>query len=451
MTAAGGHRRWLIVSYFSRIDGMACAQHIDDRIPSLQARGVEPLMLTGICGQRWPGMTHVTAPSVAPSGVRFELRHLRKKGRIGSVWAGLLSLLVLPFYLLEKLLMDLDSQWSWFPLAITRGVRLCRQYKPEVIYSTGGPPSAHLAAAIIARRCQVPWYAEFQDPLVHEDWLRSRRAYRAYAWLERLVCARADGVVFLTDGARKNADARTALGRRGHVVYPGADPGAMPAVDHVRRAHCHFAHFGSLGGSRNLCAFLEGLRLALQEHPELSSVLRLDLYGSCDAVSRRLIQAFGHPDMFQDFGRVLRRDSLVAMKQCDVLLLIQNTELFSTETIPSKTYEYLHAGRPVLALVHHNPELAQMLLEQGHRVVAADDPVEIRAAILECHQAWAAQGMNRPPSASPYTVDAAVDRLMHLSSQSAGPCTSQTPWGAATPSGGKPPMDHSHALHFNGA
>jgi len=29
MSSVPGSRRWLVLSYFSRIDGMACAQHID--------------------------------------------------------------------------------------------------------------------------------------------------------------------------------------------------------------------------------------------------------------------------------------------------------------------------------------------------------------------------------------------------------------------------------------
>jgi hypothetical protein len=145
-------RRWLILSYFSGIDGMACAQHIDDRLSLLPERGITPLLLTGICGKARADRVTVQVPSVAPSGVRFELRHLRRRISPLKIAGPFLNLLLLPFYVLEKLLINLDSQWSWFPLAILRGRQLCRRYRPEIIYSTGGPASAHLAAAVIARR-----------------------------------------------------------------------------------------------------------------------------------------------------------------------------------------------------------------------------------------------------------------------------------------------------------
>lgn len=406
--------RWLILSYFSRIDGMACAQHIDDRIANLRARGIEPLMLTGVCGQHWSDLVHQRAISVSPSGLRFELRHLKKRGGMTRLWAGLLNLLILPLYLIEKLVIDLDSQWSWFPLAIRQGHRICNRYRPQLIYSTGGPASAHLAAAMIAGRHKIPWVAEFQDPLVHGDWLRSRRALKVFTWLERLVCSRADAVIFLTDKARESAHKRTELGPRGWTVYPGADPAAMPDAAYVREDVCTFAHFGSLGGSRNLKVFLEGLRLLLAERPELATAVRLDLYGSCDPLSRRFMDEFPLRGIVRDHGRVPRQESLLAMKRCGVLLLIQNTEEFSAETIPSKTYEYLHVGRPILGLVHHNPELGQMLAALGHRAVAADSPEAVKEAISGCYDRWKNDVALSQPAASPYTVAAAVAGIVSI-------------------------------------
>jgi len=406
--------RWLIVSYFSLIDGMACAQHIDDRIAHLRNRGIDPLMLTGVCGKRWQGVVHERVMSAAPSGLRFELRHLKKRGGLARLGANLLNLLILPLYLLEKLCIDLDSQWSWFPLAISRGRCLCRRHRPQLIYSTGGPASAHLAAAVIARREGLPWIAEFQDPLVHEDWLRSSRALKVFRWLERLICSRADAVIFLTGQARENAAARTGLGDRGWTVYPGADPTALPDEAPDQDGMCRFAHFGSLGGSRNLKVFLEGLQLFLAERPQLAATVGLDLYGSCDPLSQRLIEAFPYAGVVRAHGRIPRLASLSAMKRCGVLLLIQNTEEFSAETIPSKTYEYLQVGRPILGLVHHNPELARMLADLGHTAAAADSPEAVKQAIAGCYERWRSGAPPPRPQESPHTVAAAVAAIMAI-------------------------------------
>jgi glycosyl transferase family 4 len=411
--AVAPERRWLIISYFSKIDGMACAQHIDDRLPYFESSGIMPIMLTGVCGERWPDRLQARVPSVAPSGIRFELRHLKRRYKLLRLIKPFIDVLLLPFYLLEKLFIDLDSQWSWFPMAIMRGYLLCRRYRPEVIYSTGGPASAHFAAAFISRWSGIPWVAELQDPIVFEDWLRSRRALRVFTWLECFICRRAGTVILLTDEAREKVGRRTGLGNRCWTIYPGADPANMPPVEYRKREHCHFSHFGSLGGSRNLKVFLEGMQLVFEENPDLAKVVRLDIYGTCDRLSRELIGRFPYPDVIRDFGRVPRRESLEAMRRSDVLLLIQNTESFSSETIPSKTYEYFHAGRPILGLVHQNPELAGMLESLGHLTVTAADAKSAKEGIECLVTAWGT-GVTHVPLPSPFTPAAAVERLLHV-------------------------------------
>jgi hypothetical protein len=408
-------KRWLVITYFSRIDGMACAQHVDDRIPLLREAGIEPVLLTGPCGDRWEGIRHAVARSVAPSGIRFELRHLfRKRGMRGPLVKALEFLIllpVLPFYLLEKLLADLDSQWSWFPLASRRGYALSMEARPDLIYSTGGPASAHIAAGRIARRTGIPWVAELQDPLVHGDWRRGKAALKLYSLAERYVCARASRVIFLTEEARRRAAARTSLGDRGRCILPGAAPPAELPPRRRDDALLRFAHFGSFGGSRNPAVLLTAARRLLEERPDLAGTLRFDFYGHCDANSARRLREFPVPGVVTYHGRVPRREALSAMRDADVLVLIQNIDDFSAETIPSKVYEYLAEGRPILGLVHGNPELDGMLRGLGHTVAEAADAAAVCDAVSELLRRREA-GTVESPARSPYSIASAVERLV---------------------------------------
>jgi len=407
-------KRWLVISYFSRIDGMACAQHIDDRIPFLLEAGIEPVLLTGPCGDRWEGIRQAVARSVAPSGIRFELRHLfRKRGAwnpMSKVLEFLVLLPVLPFYLLEKILVDLDSQWSWFPLAARRGLAICREERPDLIYSTGGPASAHIAAGMIASRTGIPWVAEFQDPLVHGDWRRGKAALKLFSIAERYVCARASRVVFLTEEARRRAAERTSLEDRGRCFYPGADPPLEFSPRRPNGTLIRFAHLGSFGGSRNPAVLLDAIGLLLGERPELSGTVHFDFYGNCDANSKQLFREFPWEGVVTFHGRVSRSASLAAMRDADVLVLIQNVADYSAETIPSKVYEYLAAARPILGLVYRNAELSGMLMGLGHTVAEAEDAGSVCDAVSAIIQRWET-GTLGTPAGSPYTVTSAVERL----------------------------------------
>jgi hypothetical protein len=411
--------RWLIISYFSNVDGMACAQHIDDRRPYFRKKGITPLLLTSVCGNPKREFVIARVISLAPSGIRFEMRHFfrrkwgARRGFHHKMLEGILLLPLLPFYLIEKMIVDLDSQWSWFPLAALRGRRLCREYGPEVIYSTGGGASAHVAAALVSRWCGTPWIAELQDPLVYEGLQRSNRARWLYARIEKIICRRAARVVFLTEAAMRNAAKRTDLGDRGAFLYPGADPFRMTKVDYQRGSCLRFAHFGSIGGSRNPRVLLDSLDRIFRERPILADTIRLELYGTWDRDSAAMVRKFSWKGVVEYHGRKSREESLAAMQKADVLLLIQNIDGFSSETIPSKIYEYLFAGRPILGLVYGNREIERLLEDEGHLVVEANRVEEVKESMEILIGRW--ERGNLDSHAAPrYTVEDAVGKLIDL-------------------------------------
>lgn len=328
-----------------------------------------------------------------------------------------LTIAILPLYLIEKAIINLESEWSWFPLALLRGMLLCRRLRPEIVYSTGGPASAHLAAGLTANIMQVPWIAELQDPIVFKDWARSKTALKINARIERFIFDNASAVVFLTEGAREAAVHRSATdAAKAHVVYPGASPANDPETVYSKGDLCRFAHFGSLGGTRNPSTFLGGLQIVLDQDPGLITQVRLDLYGTMDRLSAKQIAMFKHPGIITDFGKVPRLEALRAMRKSDTLLLIQNLDDLSPETIPSKVYEYLQMSRPILGLVFRNPQLKNMLLEQGHFVAEADSPAEIGIQIKRILKLWQTGDREwRTFPVSPYTVRNAAQELLAIS------------------------------------
>lgn len=412
-------RHWLILSYRANIPGAACSQHIDDRLPLLQELGITPILLSGPVGGRLDSCRHHQTWSLAPSGIRFELRHflryhLRRRWQF-KLAETLLLVPVLPLYALEKIWINLESEWSWFVSATVRGFFLQRRYRPEVIYSTGGSASAHLAALVLQKVSSAQWIAETQDPLVHDhDWSRSQRVFDLYCWLEKRIALASDAFVFLTQQALVHAQNRVGDPFPGVVIYPGA------TVPRGRQSYskgtlCRFAHFGSLAGTRNLLVFLQALRQLLQTHPAEGQRVRVDIYGSLDGASEILLSKLQLESMVTYHGLVDRQAALRAMEAADCLLLIQNTSFFSTETIPSKVYEYFFSGRPILGLIHQNQELAAMLRAQSHFVAKADDPLEVKETLHQILVLHATTPFVWEHDFTPvYTTDQAVRQLLAL-------------------------------------
>jgi hypothetical protein len=108
------------------------------------------------------------------------------------------------------------------------------------------------------------------------------------------------------------------------------------------------------------------------------------------------------------------------MRQCDVLLLVHGEDAICEEYIPSKVYEYLWMQRPILATVHDNPQMAEILRGQGHWVaqsslraggseLAAPEMVRHLKALWE---AWRTHGLPDSGMMSPYTTQASTSQLM---------------------------------------
>lgn len=409
--------KWLILSYFANVDALAPSHHIDDRLPFLKAKNIDFHLVSSPCGAAHKGVAHRRIPSPAPSGIRYELRYFLRRKTSKRLWfkfcETFLLLPVYPFYFLEKLLLRLDSTWSWFITASFHAVIYALKHKPAFIYSTGGPVSAHLAAVITSSLAKIPCIVELQDPLVHR-YAAPGKLERFYMnKVEGLIFGHAKTVVFLTEQAARKANERNGNSTKASAIYAGATA-AEGTGAYKRNDTFTIGHFGSLGGSRNLECFFRALIRLFQEYPDLPGRFRLDLFGNNSRnVSEQLAQ-FPFKEVLRLRGKKPRHEAVGAMVKCDALLMIQNTDDVSFESIPSKLYEYLLAGRPILALVYRNAELQAVLEERGHFVAQADDEAAIKKGLEEYITGWKQNRFRSVASTSPYTVEKAVEKLISL-------------------------------------
>ncbi len=422
---AAPEEEWLILAHAFNMDGRAASHTITDKIPHLRALGVRPVVVSAVTGRRDGEIEHHQALALAPAALRFDLRHVLRRRLTNRVAynfvLGLITLVLLPFYLLEKAFVRLEPHWSWGGAAYRRAARLIERRRPAVLYSTGGANSAHWAGDKLARRFNLPWIAEIHDPMVLPG-AEPDMAQRFARKLEGRICERANAAVWFTEEALARAKARhPELGSRGHAMIPGADAPGVARTAYHPGAHFVIGHFGSLSPTRHLGVVAEALRRAIASDPALAQVVRLEIYGSeLDPVSREALRSL--PAGMVDVKGRLERDPatgesgrdrvLKRMNAVDCLLLLHGTEPYCAEYIPSKLYEYLWTERPILALVWRNPQMARILTDLGHAAVDADDAPALEAALNELVARWRHGALADSGRASPYAVEAAVRQLV---------------------------------------
>lgn len=421
----GGRRRWLILSHAFNMDGRAASLTVTDKLPYLEALGIEPVILSAVTGQRDTRYAHEQLLPWGPSALRFDLRHVfaMRLGRGAAYRACVLaaSVLLAPFMLVERLALGLRNHWSWALPAYVRGRRRLAEGGYELVYSSGGSYSAHLAAWWLKRRTGCRWIAEVHDPMVIPHRPPANRDERFQAKVERLICEHADLAWWFTDGALAAARARhPALGERGIVVLPGANP-PLHRVPYARGAHCVFGHFGSLSPTRSLAPALDALAAVLRRRPDWRGLVRVEVYGGAlDPLAQQRVAALGLADVVRPMGRLEadpatgrsgRERVVERMQQVDVLLAMHGQVPECEQYIPSKLYDYFWARRPVLALTWRNAQLDALVRAHGGTTAPTDDPAAIEAAIESLVERWQA-GALPDVDVPPVSVEQAVARIV---------------------------------------
>jgi glycosyltransferase involved in cell wall biosynthesis len=146
-------------------------------------------------------------------------------------------------------------------------------------------------------------------------------------------------------------------------------------------------HPGQLYAGRSPLPLLDALRGLQADWPAGRPLPRLRLLGSGHALTADLNDEARRRGLDERVVSVEEhvpyRDSLRAMVDADVLLLLDSPG--RRIGVPAKLYEYLGAGRPILALGEPDGDSAWVLRTSGvaHRLAHPDDVVGIGQALRE--------------------------------------------------------------------
>jgi glycosyltransferase involved in cell wall biosynthesis len=276
-----------------------------------------------------------------------------------------------------------DETAGWAPAATWHALRAIRRYRPDILYSTSSPVTAHLVALVASRATGIPWVADFRD-----GWTKNPQKERLpkalaglSARLERAVVRRARSVVVVDDSVEllgiERDDPRLVL------IPNGVDPEDLPPADaHVSTTRFRLAYVGALYGARDAAPVFAALRALLERGVIDAADLDLRLVGPL---------ALGHDANLEQLpvsrlGYVDHRTAISEMAAADVLLFYAPAANRGTS---GKIYEYLVSGRPILCVAGHDNFAFRLVEELGAGPCAEpDDPSAIERAIETLYRSW---------------------------------------------------------------
>jgi glycosyltransferase involved in cell wall biosynthesis len=324
-----------------------------------------------------------------------KLRRLRRSDATSAPEDGVVPSTSLPTRIaraIQRWLFVPDREIGWAPAALRAGHKILDEWQPEVIVSFSYPFTCHLVGRTLARSGNIPFVTNFSDL-----WVGNRILYdvlptpvhRAVARrLERAVIRSADVNVVITDGMRTEFGRRyPSLGAdRWAVAYNGFDPLDVPSVappadDGPFTLVYTGLAFTDRNSSNDPRPLLRGLADLLARRRDLTGQVQLDIYGTTDGLVANQIDELGLRPTVRLHDHVPYREAIDAIARSDAAVLLMTDALAASTVLPTKVFDYLGLGRPILAIAFEGE--TTRFARFGSRTIVASptDPVAIAEGI----------------------------------------------------------------------
>lgn len=307
-----------------------------------------------------------------------------------------------------------DDKLGWLPFAIQAGKQILQEQPIDLIFATAPPYTNLLVGRALKKTSGKPLVVDYRDEWstmqyrdtpsnVFTRWVNRR--------LERSVLTSTDALVTaaqpISEHLRTAELLPPALYQR--TIMNGFDPEDYrreqgDETDPVARTNKKFTivYTGSFYGERQTpYYFLQALAQLLQAQPAIRARLQVIFVGSIYPNHTRFISELGLSDLVQVCGILPHQQAIKHQLAADVLLLVVGKGAGSEVVLTGKVFEYLGAGRPILALVPPAGPAAQLIRETATGVVVdPEDIPNIQQALTQLYSAWAAGQTTYQPNAS---------------------------------------------------
>jgi glycosyltransferase involved in cell wall biosynthesis len=284
----------------------------------------------------------------------------------------------------------MPDRWSsWWLGAVPAALALVRRYRPQLIWATQPIPTAFLIALSLHRLTGIPWIADFRDPISEADH-DGMLALRTRRWIERKTAHGCACAVFTAPGAARRYAERypDVPPKRWSVIRNGYDETGFHHRDEVKSPAqgqpLRLVHSGLLYRSeRDPRPMFAAIADLLASERISARDLRITLRGSgSEDYYRRLICEMGIGGIVRLEPVIPHEQALRELHAADGLLVFQGRQY--NDHIPTKVYEYLQSGKPILALTDQAGDTAELLREAGiGTIVQMDSKNEIRDGLLD--------------------------------------------------------------------
>ncbi|KKR33245.1 MAG: Glycosyl transferase, group 1 [Candidatus Gottesmanbacteria bacterium GW2011_GWC2_39_8] len=277
--------------------------------------------------------------------------------------------------------------FGWILSACVRGAKIVKNEEIDILFSTSPNPEAHLVGLCLKIVTGRPWIADFRDPWTALDIFYTPGYFKRGIdrLCEKIVVTTADHITAISRTLAKNLNKLRNCRNKNNVsvVYNGYDKDDFDEVDDTASSAHPFTitYLGTWGTGRSPESFLRAMGKLLIQCPNIKKQIRVNFVGEVkfDQQMHALIEQVILEENLNGVVNMIPflpyKRGLNLLMHSDVSLLVVSLFHSRVGCLSSKLFEYMNAGKPILALAPFESEEAQIILAAGAGQVVAPEEV----------------------------------------------------------------------------
>ncbi len=286
-------------------------------------------------------------------------------------------------WLARRLLAAVGMELFWAGPATRKALKLVRGAPGGVVIATAPPWTAAIVGRRVSKRLGWPLILDYRDTWSGYPKLLGRKgklAYRVARWIESRCIAQSSARVLntpeMSDWYEKYFPS---VGTDRNYVVPNGIEAIHHSSDSTAPASMEIVHAGAIYTQRSLVPVVRALAQLVGRKPQYQG-LRVVTYGPMPEQEHKRVEEEGLRELLEVRPRVTRDRLFQALKEARMLLVVSGADM--GYSIPYKTYDYLAAGRPILALTPRGTALERFASELEHGAPAdPSDPDSVYGAL----------------------------------------------------------------------
>ncbi|MFC1907293.1 glycosyltransferase [Chloroflexota bacterium] len=286
-----------------------------------------------------------------------------------------------------------DPQKGWRHSAVRTGEDILRQESIDVMISSSPPATSHIIAKELKEKYKVPWVAEFRD-------LWTQNYYYRYSPLRKMIERMLElntlrwADVLVTASTPLAIELGELHGQKPvYSITNGFDPAEVNSTGEGVTNKFTITYTGNLYPSKQSP---EPLFMALRDLISQESINASDIevrfYGSKVGWVDKQAERCGLTSIVKQFGIVPREIVLSKQRESQLLLLLKWNDPKQRGAYSTKTFEYLAAKRPILAVGGFH-DVVNELLDETKAGICASTIEDIKRVVKELYREYKLKGI----------------------------------------------------------